>query len=1111
MYATEGISALLTTLPFTGRRKELRHIQKFSHSAWEQDSLSVLWIAGEAGIGKSRLLLQAQSTLYSRQVVNLDICLYPDSTTSIISLLSDAMNAPTLFPKLLPAPIANNIPSVAAAIRRLVRLRPVVLFVQDLHLATKEAAEEFIELLNRLANEPLAVICTTRPGTSDIYKRTRQYQAGLIELQALSRSDLWFILQHHGIRKEWKNITDILHSRTSGNPLVIRAVLPELLTKLQQIQPSQKEVVLSLINENLRETLLSLPGAFLGNLPPALQKTVYQLASLGEIFSIEAVALFCENPEETLSELVACGIVTKSLQTIMPITGQASTPQPYTFTHSLLYEDLLKDVVADTEILLSLFEQDIPVYSLTPWKLIAESSLHNQSRERFIEFVERLCETIQALQLKELRHQEFAIKFQQIVHSVYLNNAERFENNAEKELYIEMLHTRLYSVSATMHGKEHAEVIQEYHDLTLNPEDENTAAHHCLALSYLVLSQGNIQQVKAATTTVVELAERFPGIWKRTEFINIIGHIAMRTKDMKSCAFIRDLILKALSIEHNLTHNSRALINTASQLTNCYTTNSSTPEQIAEGTKFVEQVRKTFMYEDELPLFFLLLSQVNILTHAGKILEAKQLLESASNPRIFESHVDTIFFARRLLYTLEFALGTDPARIDQDIAEHLESKQVPNQPAVPRSHIHLAFDLITDGILSGNIEWARAVATRLCNGNASLHRSHMAFVEAILAKRLTPDTPIPEQPEDSTDNLALLADAALHEGRDRDVLVAEASRLLSVELCTLRTFLQIQLVISLTEAIAEINPTYNLVDLLQKDIETALRNALKWAEEHNLPGFMKPLLEFTTKYLPQKEAVKWQGQIAKLQERVAHLRTLHVDSITTSNWTTISMIERITIQRPGHAPEAVQGARVRHVLGMMIANAMMPTPLSYADFRELATEKEGGEERAANYLRTLIARIRKMIGRENVITNGEEPPHLNLESTQVDLLKISDLLMQANDARHSRYPRKAKDAIVEALNILQDGPVFPGLYGEFFDAARLEFDRRLRDEVLGTAQFLEKEGDYVGAVEILRPAFRFTPFDDEITDILTNALDKLGQHTEAISTRKQWERAVQGM
>ncbi len=1111
MYATEGISALLTTLPFTGRRKELKHIQKFSQAAWEQDSLSMLWIVGEAGIGKSRLLLQAQSTLYSRQVVNLDICLYPDSTTSIISLLSDAMNTPTQFPKLLPTPVTNSIPSVTAAIRRLGRLRPVVIFLQDLHLANKEAAEELVELLNRLTNEPLAVICTTRPGTSDIYKRTRQHQAGLIELQALSRNDLWSILQHHGIRKEWKNIADILHTRTSGNPLVLRAVLPELLTKLQQILPSQKEVVLDLINENLRETLLSLPGAFLGSLPSSLHKTVYQLASLGEIFSVEAVSLFCTNPEETLSELMQHGIVTKSLQTIMPITGQASTPQPYTFTHSLLYEDLLKDTVADTEILLSLFEQKLPVYSLTPWKLIAESSLQNQSRERFTEFVEHLCETIHTLQLRELRHQEFAIKFQQILHSVCQNNAERFDKNADKELYIKIVHTRLYSVSATMHGSQHSDIIQEYLSLTQDPEDENIAAHHCLALSYLVLSQGSIQQVKAATATVVELADRFPEIWKRTEFINIIGHIAMRTKDMKSCAFIRDLILKALSIEHNLAHNSRALINTASQLTSCYTTNSNTPEQIAEGTKFIEQVRKTFVFEDELPLFFLQLSHVNILIHSGKVLEAKKLLESASNPRIFEAHVDTIFFARRLLYTIEFALCTDTTRIDQDIAEHLEPKQVPNQPAVPRSHIHLAFNLITDGILSGDIEWARAVATRLCNGDASLHRSHMAFVEAVLLRKLNQNTPIPELPEDTTDNLAMLANAALQKGGDRDALITEAKRLLDIELCTLRTFLQIQLVISLIEAIAETNPAYNFVDLLRKDIETALRNALTWAEEHNLPGFMKPFLQFTTKYLPQKEAVKWQEQIAKLQERVAHHRTLHVGNITTSNWTTISMIERITIQRPGHAPEPVQGARVRHVLGMMIANAMMPTPLSYADFRELATEKEGGEERAANYLRTLIARIRKMIGRENVITNGEDPPHLNLESTHVDLLKISDLLKQANDARHSRYPRKAKDAIVEALNILHDGPVFPGLYGEFFDAARLEFDRKLRDEVLGTAQFLEKEGDYVGAVEILRPAFRFTPFDDEITDILTNALDKLGQHTEAISTRKQWERAVQGV
>ena len=132
MHTTEKTSAFLTTLPFTGRIKELERIQAFCTTAWEQDSLSVLWITGEAGIGKSRLLQQANATFFSRQVINLDIRLYPDATTSIVSLLSDAMNASAQFAGLLPKPVTDTLPSVSEAIRRLVGLRPVVLSLQDL-------------------------------------------------------------------------------------------------------------------------------------------------------------------------------------------------------------------------------------------------------------------------------------------------------------------------------------------------------------------------------------------------------------------------------------------------------------------------------------------------------------------------------------------------------------------------------------------------------------------------------------------------------------------------------------------------------------------------------------------------------------------------------------------------------------------------------------------------------------------------------------------------------------------------------------------------------------------------------------------------------------------
>ena len=803
-----------------------------------------------------------------------------------------------------------------------------------------------------------------------------------------------------------------------------------------------------------------------------------------------------------MKELIEHGIIVKSLRTIMPIAGQSATPYPYTFTHSLLYEELLRETVADTDALLTLFEQSLPVYSLRPWKLVAEASLADHSSERVQRFVDNLCETILGLKLRELRHQELAHRFRDILNTVCQNNAEKITYESAPELYLQILFTKLYAVSATMYGVQHAELIEEYNQLTESPENLQAAVHQCQALSYRILSRTDTSQTEATMHTIIALADKFPELWQEKAFISIIGHIALRTKDLQHYVRARELTLKALSFEHNILNNAPALINTASQIVHCCYRVVSTSKQIEEGLDFIRHIKDVFASENEMAQFFLSIGHINILIHSGNVVEALQLIKACSNPRIFDAHIDALFFIKRLLYSAEMALCTDTALIDRDIAENLEWKMANGQTTIPRSHIHLAYDLITDSILCGKAEWGRSIATRLCNGDSSKHSSHMQFVEHVLTKKLAHDT----EPDTSAYNFDILTKAVQH-GGDREVLASNARERLNIEICSLRTLLHIRLVIALIESIDEKIPAFNFAGLMRDNIALALKKVLTWTEQHSIPGFMKPFLPLAHTYLPQKEAAQWEKSIARLQGEVAHLQTLREDHTTSSNRTIISMVEHISIQRPGSYPETVQGARVRHVLGMMVANAMMPYPMSYADFREIAIGDK--DNNTGSYLRTLVGRIRKLIGKESVITDGATPPRLNLSLVEVDLLQISDMLKQARQARDSGYPRKTREAILRVLTTLQSAPIYPGLYNEFFEAARLEFDRRVRDEVIGSARLLYGEDDLEGVAEILRPAFRNTPYDDEITELLIEVLNRSGYHTEAISIRKQWERAIQ--
>ena len=89
-------------LPFVGRSKEINRVADFLQSAISGDELALLWLQGEAGVGKSRFLKQVQITFGEQDNLVLYVRLYPDSAMSIVQAFGAAVAAHPRLRQLLP-------------------------------------------------------------------------------------------------------------------------------------------------------------------------------------------------------------------------------------------------------------------------------------------------------------------------------------------------------------------------------------------------------------------------------------------------------------------------------------------------------------------------------------------------------------------------------------------------------------------------------------------------------------------------------------------------------------------------------------------------------------------------------------------------------------------------------------------------------------------------------------------------------------------------------------------------------------------------------------------------------------------------------------------------
>ncbi len=365
--AASDTAAAGVTLPFVGRARELEQLQH----AWQRAARGrgeVVFLAGEAGIGKSRLasetalLVAAQGGRVLRGATS-----SPETMpyAAIVDALRDALPflrtleirpiwlavLTVLVPELslgrddLPhvAPLdaqrerVRLFEAMAAVVAALARQRPMLLVIEDLHWAGEATLAALEYLARRSAGISALIVATYRSGATDAPQQLMALRRRL-QLENVSShlqigglgADAVVALANELLppSDDPAEVGQAVHALSGGNPLFAA----ELLRERAETEPG--EVVSSGLPAVLEARLARLSAKAL---------TVARIASvIGSTFEIDVIADVCGWDETAVFE--ALGILLE--RQIARETGR--TRFAFAFTHTLIESTIYRSIDAAT-------------------------------------------------------------------------------------------------------------------------------------------------------------------------------------------------------------------------------------------------------------------------------------------------------------------------------------------------------------------------------------------------------------------------------------------------------------------------------------------------------------------------------------------------------------------------------------------------------------------------------------------------------------------------------------------------------------------------------------------------------------------------------------------
>lgn len=370
--------------PLVGRERELALLQDRFEEA-QAGRGQVVLVAGEAGIGKSRLLLEfrrhtetagarwllGRCVSYGRSISYLQVLDFVrdfvgikegDSSETVLDKVERgireagnevAWTVPFIRALLSLDPGDALVSAMnpgqrrgrtAEAIRALLvqagTQHPLVLVVEDLHWIDPHSEEVLRVLLEGIAAAPLVVVVTFRPGYAQPFGEQTYYTR--ITLHALPKSQtaamVERVLQSSDVPAE---VRALIADKAEGNPLFIEELSKALVEDgtLQRVNGGYR-LARSLSEVTIPETIQGVIMARIDRLPEA-SKSALQIASvIGREFTarlVERVATMEREASQALGELRAVELIYE----------KATYPElaymfKHALTHDVAYESLLK-------------------------------------------------------------------------------------------------------------------------------------------------------------------------------------------------------------------------------------------------------------------------------------------------------------------------------------------------------------------------------------------------------------------------------------------------------------------------------------------------------------------------------------------------------------------------------------------------------------------------------------------------------------------------------------------------------------------------------------------------------------------------------------------------
>ncbi len=1073
------------TLPFAGR-SDLRHrLIAFWSEGAAGEGLSVMLLIGEAGIGKTRLVEEGVEGMTRAGGAIVQTRLYPESPTSLVPLLARALWRYAEAHPELRIDADESFGSVLSGLRRLCRLRPTTLIVEDLHLLGGGGVGDLGILLDALSDEPLPVIMTARPlelAARGVLERHAVTELEIPGLDADALRHLWIDI-FGGPPSEHE--TRALIVATAGNPLAVRSALRGAVRSgtIALDEPTRTwRMTLSTeaFASSLERSVALLSEGMAAHLDREEGDAAGAIALLGELVARET-AVAMAGGADAVDRLVFKGILkTGSVATPHLQGGDRSRHPVLSFTHSLVHRRFVEAAYVHHTRLINVISEGLPLYSALPFQIVLDQTKgHQIPTDVGLRYIDRALDT--ALSLDYGPDWKLATMVLDSATHVFDTMRHGLDGRQCRVIEARLVIRR----NAILHRNEPLEhkqaMVERMLELTEAPDDDETRRLRLAALvnnsmasvwSNRRLSPEAIERIRSfvAEHPWLRLTEPYLAYLNQVVMYGAIGRdddvlrrVERETEEMLDDPtagddFRRDLRRAVYPDLLGLFDDAGELARRMHQLDQL---DRGPEDRYTSGILFckltlLEQTGRlneaalscteaiSYFRDRAIQLNLIFAERLELMIRIVRGLPFEQGAREAD--QVCGRVAAEQMAHQRYLFGVQMAIAAAVTGRERECAPYLE-RFIGNEP-LPYLSLSLLMETDSEGLVGTLVEGWTTYDYRY---GELLSRLRYLFSGA------------PEQIEVAAGAIRAIADIPLLRLTD----------------------LHARLAVVHTVATAG----EGAIAHLRGDVRTIALEALEWLEERSLATAVRALLDRALPFLSRRDVSHWRSRLADMPDGGGRESGGKPQG-------EVRMLGAIEVDRGDGEPIRPKGIRLKTLLGLMVADRLLESRLGHREFALLVAGAGTDPDDARKTLNLAVHRLREALGHDTITTQGDTP-RLNDDLIEVDLWRIDRLLDGVESSVRDGALHRAQPMLNQVLRMWNGEIPFPSLYDEFFEAARDDFESRIRRLVVRLARALMREEDAASAEELLRCGLAAMPDEPELVELLVEALTTLGKRVEA--------------